>query len=126
MARRKSEKPVKPPSYSVASKLRFTPQQAAQEDKWAMELYESRKRFVDHVRLALQTRSPTRRRELYEQWRKLYGDDTTRTYARYAESIYAGGDTKLLDRFMEMIKEPPKPIPEFMILRNQDDTGKQV
>jgi hypothetical protein len=80
-----------------------------------MELHECRKRFVDNVRTALQTRSPTRRRELYEGWRSVYGDDTTRGFARYAESIFQGGDTKLLDRLEEMVHEPPKPIPEFMI-----------
>lgn len=125
MAKRKVDKPTAP-RYATQSKLRFTPQQAAQENKWAMELYESRKRFVENVRLALQTRSPTRRRELYEQWRKTYGDDVTRWYARYAESIYAGGDSKLLDAFIKMVEQPPEPIPEYMILKEQDDTGNKV
>lgn len=118
MVRRRSDSASKP-RYATQSKLRFTPQQAEQENRWAQELYESRKRFVENVRLALQTRSPTRRRELYEEWRKKYGDDTTRSYARYAESIYAGGDMKLLEVLSNMIKEPPQPIPEYMILKDE-------
>ena len=96
--------------------MRFTRAAAEQEYKWACELYDSRKRFVEHVRIALDTRSPTRRRQLYEEWRKKYGDDLTRWYAKSAEAIYAGGDTKLLDALASMVVEEPQPIPEYMII----------
>jgi hypothetical protein len=118
----KKTKAVEKPRYELQSKLRFTPKQAEQENKWAMELYESRKKFVEHVQLALQTRSPTRRRELYQQWRGIHGDDLTRDYAKYAESIYQGGDTKLLDRFEDMTRTPPEPIPDYMILKDGNET----
>ena len=62
----------------------------ALEVYWAEQLRESRKRFVAHVRQALALTSPTRRRALYEQWRKDYGDDTARSYAKYAEACIAG------------------------------------
>jgi len=81
-----------------------------------MQLYECRKRFCDQVTIALQTRSPTRRRQLYEDWRKEFGDAATRDWAKYAEGVYAGGDTKLLENLRKMIQELPKPIPSYMIL----------
>ena len=110
------------PKYASQSKLRFTPQQAEQEDRWAIELYECRKRFVEHVNVALNTRSPTRRRELYESWRKLYGDDITRDYAKYAESVYQTGNTDLLTALTKMIQHPPTPIPDYMILKDSNET----
>ena len=105
----------------MKSKLRFTPAQARQEDEWAMQLYECRKRFCEQVSTALQTRSPTRRRELYEGWRKEFGDAATRDWAKYAEGVYAGGDTKLLENLRKMIQEFPKPIPSYMILEGNRD-----
>lgn len=117
----KKQAPVKP-TYQLESKLRFTPKQAEQENRWALELYGSRKRFVDNVRHALVTKSPTRRRELYQQWRYEYGDDVARWYAKYTESVFAGGDTKLLERFMEMTRTPPEPIPDYMILKEEHDS----
>ncbi|CAB5220256.1 hypothetical protein UFOVP236_11 [uncultured Caudovirales phage] len=115
MATRKKKDEAKP-QYKLQSNMRFKRAAAEQEYKWACELYDSRKRFVEHVRIALQTRSPTRRKELYEGWRKLYGDDLTRWYAKYAESVYAGNDTRLLDALAKMIDQPPQPIPEYMIV----------
>jgi hypothetical protein len=109
------------PRYKTQSKLRFTPEQAEQENLWAMQLYECRKRFVENVQIALQTRSPTRRRELYEKWRGLYGDDVTRGYARYAESVYQTGDTSLLESLSRMIVSPPDPIPDYMILKETNE-----
>lgn len=117
----KKTKASEKPRYERQSKLRFTPEQAEQEYKWAMELYESRKKFIEHVELALQTRSPTRRRELYQQWRGIYGDDLTRDYARYAESVYQGGDTKLLEALESMVRTPPEPIPDYMILKDSNE-----
>ena len=106
---------------AVKSKLRFTPAQARREDEWAMQLFECRKRFCDQVSIALQTRSPTRRKELYEGWRKEFGDAATRDWARYAESVYAGGDTKLLEILRKMIQELPQPMPSYMILEGKSD-----
>ena len=105
----------------MESRLRFTPSQARREDEWAMQLYECRKRFCEQVSIALQTRSPTRRRQLYEDWRKEFGDAATRDWAKYAEGVYAGGDTKLLDNLRKMIQEIPKPIPSYMILEGDSD-----
>lgn len=122
MASRKKQSAVQGPRYQLQSKLRFTPAQAEQENRWAMQLYECRKRFVDNVRVALNTRSPTRRRELYESWRKTYGDDITRGYAKYAESVYQSGDTSLLDALSKMIVKPPDPIPDYMILKDGNET----
>lgn len=110
------------PRYKSQSKLRFTPEQAEQENRWAVELYECRKRFVEHVQIALQTRSPTRRRELYQTWRGLYGDDVTRGYAKYAESVYQTGDVSLLEALTKMIVTPPEPIPAYMILKEGNET----
>lgn len=111
------------PKYERRSQLRFTKEQAEQEYKWAMQAHECRVRFVEHVRIALNTRSPTRRKELYQSWREKYGDDITRSYAKYAESVYAGGDTELLKRFTEMIRDVPKPIPSYMIIGEDDGSG---
>ena len=114
----KKKKTEEQPRYQRESKLRFTPERAKQENEWAFQLHESRKRFVEHVRVALNTTSPTRRRELYESWRKLYGDDITRGYAKYAEAVFQSGDAKLLDALTKMIAYPPEPIPDYMILKD--------
>jgi len=114
MAVKKSPKPIV--KKRTQSGLRFTPAQAEMEDRWAMELYETRKRFCDQVSLAMQTRSPTRRKQLYEDWRREYGDALTRGWAVYAESIYAGGDNKLVEIFRGMTQELPSRIPDYMIL----------
>ena len=66
----------------------MTPEE--QEEVWARQLYECRKRFAAHVRKAISTTSPTRRKELYQQWRQDYGDDIARSYAKYAEACIAG------------------------------------
>lgn len=75
-----------------------------QEEVWAKQLYECRKRFVEHVKKALATPSPTRRKALYEQWRKDYGDDIARSYAKYAESCIAGRNS--IRPIEKMIEEP--------------------
>lgn len=69
----------------------MTPEETqALEEFWARQLKESRKRFVEHVRLAIATTSPTRRRALYQEWRAAYGDDRAREYAKYAEACIEG------------------------------------
>jgi hypothetical protein len=45
-----------------------------------------------------------------------FGDAATRDWAKYAEGVYAGGDTKLLENLRKMTQELPKPIPSYMIL----------
>lgn len=61
-----------------------------QEAEWQRQLYESRKAFVAAIEQAVAVTSPTRRRELYEQWRKTFGDDSARTKAKFAEACIAG------------------------------------
>lgn len=69
----------------------MTPQETQElEEFWAQQLKESRVRFVAHVKQAIALRSPTRRRELYQEWRKQYGDDRARSYAKYAEACIEG------------------------------------
>ena len=104
----------------MSSRLRFTPAQARQEDEWARQLHECRIAFVQHVSEALNTPSPTRRRELYQRWREMYGDDTARSYAKSAEFIRANQDRSLLTKFEKMIQSPPKPIPIEMIVEKKD------
>lgn len=58
--------------------------------QFAQDLKRCRIRFVEHVRAALRTSSPTRRKELYQRWRNDYGDDIARSYAKYAEACFAG------------------------------------
>ena len=123
MAKKTEQKPSASP-YKRESKLRFTPAQAKQEYEWALQRYECQKKFLEHVRIALNTKSPTRRKELYQEWRQKYGDDITRSYAKYAESVYAGGDTLLLDRFAEFTKKKPEPFPDYMIIGDDDDSGR--
>lgn len=77
-------------------------ERAQQEAEWAKQLLECRTQFVKHVKLAINTKSPTRRKELYAQWRKDYGDDIARSYARYAEKCIAG--TLSIEPIERMIK----------------------
>ena len=79
--------------------------QVAQERQWAVDLHRTRQNFIDRVREAMQTQSPTKRRALYAQWRGLHGDDNAREWATYAESLYAGGSDSLLKAFMKMNKD---------------------
>jgi len=103
-----------------ATKVRFTKAQAEQENKWAQEIYQSRKRFVDHVEAALKIKSPTRRRELYEQWRFWYGDNVAREYAKYTESIFQGCEAILLVKLRDMCSELPTPIPIELIREDHE------
>jgi hypothetical protein len=61
-----------------------------QEETWAEELRECRKRFVARVKQALYITSPTKRYELYQQWRKEIGDIAARETAKYTEAVRAG------------------------------------
>jgi hypothetical protein len=62
----------------------------ALEAFWAKQLLECRKNLVAHVRQAMSTSSPTRRREMYQGWRMDHGDDLARSYALYSEACIAG------------------------------------
>lgn len=81
----------------------MTPQETEErERRIAAQLLECRKRFVQHVRMALATSSPTRRKELYQKWRQDYGDDIARSYAKYAEGCFAGRSSiRPIERMIE-------------------------
>lgn len=69
----------------------MSPEELEQEERrMAEDLRRCRVRFVEHVRAALTTPSPTRRKELYQRWRQDYGDNIARSYAKYAEACFAG------------------------------------
>jgi hypothetical protein len=61
-----------------------------QEELWAKQLHECRVRLVNRVTEAVAIPSPGKRTELYQSWRKLYGDDVARESAKYAEGVLAG------------------------------------
>jgi hypothetical protein len=56
------------------------------------ELHQTRLDFISRVELAVSLKSPTRRKELYMQWRELLGDDCARESARFAEAVISGED----------------------------------
>jgi hypothetical protein len=61
-----------------------------QEQLWAQQLHDCRVRFVNRVQEAIAIRSPGRRMELYQSWRKQFGDDVARESAKYTEAVLAG------------------------------------
>lgn len=61
-----------------------------QEEVWADELRECRKRFVARVKDAMYITSPTRRYDMYQQWRKEIGDIAAREAAKFTEAVRAG------------------------------------
>lgn len=67
--------------------LSLTPEQ---EEAWAVELNEKRKRFVARIKQATALTSPTRRYALYQEWRKEIGDDAARESAKFAEACLNG------------------------------------
>jgi len=73
-----------------------------QEDKWAKELREARLKMLNRVREAARLSSPTRRRALYEEWRKEIGDVAAREQAKLTEAIRAGRIR--LKSFEDMVK----------------------
>jgi hypothetical protein len=54
------------------------------------DLYDKRLRLYRLTLQAMNTKSPTRRKELYYQWREEYGDNYARSYAKFAEACIAG------------------------------------
>lgn len=74
-----------------------------EEAEFQRKLYVTRKAFAARVKAAIKMPSPTRRRALYESWRKEFGDDIARESAKYAEACLAGSVS--IDPFIQMIKE---------------------
>jgi hypothetical protein len=54
------------------------------------------------VRQAIEIRNKKKRKELYYEWRKTYGDDIARESAKIAEATMAG--TFSLDKLWNMIR----------------------
>jgi hypothetical protein len=61
-----------------------------QEERWARELHAARLKFIARVKLGVSMSSPTRRRALYQDWRKELGDDIARESAKYVEAVFEG------------------------------------
>jgi hypothetical protein len=72
---------------AVAERIRLA---AEQELRWKEELLQSRLRLIARVEKAISLTSPTRRRALYEEWRKELGDLGAREQAKFAEACIAG------------------------------------
>lgn len=86
----------------------MSPEDKKQEYEWAVQLYESRVWFCEHVRHALIYRkNPTARRAIYEDWRKKYGDDRARGPAKYVEACVQG-KADWLDLQKMIANGPPK------------------
>ena len=69
------------------------------------------------VESALDTEDPRERKAMYQSWRVELGDVMARDYAKYAESIIAGGNRQRLDAAKRLIQSnEPKRMPKSMIL----------
>jgi hypothetical protein len=73
---------------------------------WAEEFHQKRKRFVETIESAVRFTSPSRRRDLYEEWRKEHGDDWARARAKFAEGVVAG--RLKLDKLKKGVEEYEK------------------
>lgn len=78
----------------------MTPQE--QEAVWEEKRLFYLKRLVDRVEAAMKLTSPTRRRALYEEWRKELGDDVARESAKFAEAALMR--TVSLEKLKSMLK----------------------
>lgn len=83
----------------------MTKDQAVQELAWEKEKRFFRKQFVNAVSKALRIRSPTKRKELYQDWQFTFGNDTATRYASYSEKVFSNGDATLYEKFIEMDKD---------------------
>jgi len=73
-----------------------------QEERWAKELHEARLKFIARVKLGVSMSSPTKRRALYQEWRKELGDDIARESAKYVEACFERRRTvRELERMVE-------------------------
>lgn len=61
-----------------------------QEQRWSLEIKECQIRVQVRVEQAIAIRSKVKRKELYQQWRKVLGDDIARESAKLAEIILTG------------------------------------
>lgn len=67
------------------------PQDEAERERiWAEQFHQHRKRMVEYVEQALPIKDPKQRKALYQEWRQKIGDDSARSYAKYAEACIAG------------------------------------
>lgn len=65
--------------------------QLTEEEKWAVEIQACRDKVEERVMHALSLgRSKAKRKELYQTWRLLYGDDIARESAKLVEAIING------------------------------------
>lgn len=81
-----------------------------QEERWAKEIAETRRRLVERVRTGASMSSPTRRRALYQEWRKELGDNCARESAKFVEAIFEGR-AKLSD--LEKFLDEPRDLNLF-------------
>lgn len=73
-----------------------------QEERWAKELHEARLKFIARVKLGTSMSSPTKRRALYQEWRRELGDDIARESAKYVEAVFERRRTvRELERMVE-------------------------
>lgn len=68
----------------------MTPEQEQQERIWEQQKRECLERFVKRVKQAVVIRSPGKRSELYQSWRKEHGDNVARESAKFAEAVLSG------------------------------------
>ena len=61
-----------------------------QETRWAREIQESSARVYWRIRQAVDIRVKKKRKALYQDWRKEFGDDIARESARLTEATMAG------------------------------------
>lgn len=62
-----------------------------QEEIWAREIRECQMRFQQRVQEALEfPRNQKKRKEIYQRWRKEFGDDIARESAKFAEGLITG------------------------------------
>lgn len=84
---------------AVAERIRIA---AEREQRWEVELREKRIRFINRVKQATATQSPSRRYALYQEWRKEIGDTAARECAKFSEACLAG--TVSLKKLEQMVK----------------------
>lgn len=75
----------------------MSPEDLERERIWAEQLRKTQQNIYDRVMegMALANK-PAKRKALYQKWRKEYGDDLARGYAKAVEAIFAG-KSKLAD-----------------------------
>lgn len=66
-------------------------QELTQEERWAKEIRETQIAVQMRVDSALLlARNKTKRKALYQSWRKEFGDDIARESARFTEALISG------------------------------------